>query len=824
MSGGNPTAVPNSVLDRLAAHAASLGIEPDPVHAMHRLLDCYDPPVGYIRRLKTLCRIAALQIGEKNVTNCWRELAAWMPYIAEVLKKPEEFADAAGLLGDDRGRFLFDEEKDPLRGIAMKNHQLEALLWKEVKDQGKGEDARFLLLQVQLVVAQAAILDAAYSSAAAAGVQVPGPEVFLSLREPNFFARKFSEVEWLNGLRSLPLVADAGKYATALDSLRKQLRDGSKQSTNAAGRTLDELLAGIVSHIRRGLSNEDYQKRVFRGRNIEHLSESEGGSEFTITKGNAATRTALEKSGECPEDHLRTRTFVLADSEVAVSHLLAAKARENQMLPRRYREPQPSEYAQLIDEMRAHPNQFESPLAAREVIAWTETVFFEGCSPEQATALLIGFPCTPLVDCDFMLRIAETPQGDEIFPPRMRLRAIEPEYKTPYVQIEGERLRSQHFEIADLGGICDPMRDLLCALQKGAGRSDAFPEAIRASAVKIFSHDADTYADIVNGFADSIGLGDRVTVSGLGKVLFQRYLEAEDVVSAALLTCNRHKLASVRLWYFSPSEDFLRHVHRLGVESILAELPKSFSPLRSQPVLGSSTEHVGSRRCAEFEFIHGRVEILQRIVKQPVSVRSIEERRRTFAGKHNALTVLVIWAIDLSVGMRASKHPYFHASEYDRVTGMGSFWDKGIKKARPFCLSELAMQIADTHDSYLAQLEPYGLPPSTKAQPCYFVDGDLNVVPATPESIETYFGKFFLFAPNWARRMVKTLAIENGLPAIFTDAYCGHSNYGQELFYTFSSFDPMRYFDCMSRFLAQLLEDLGFKPLNFDPSFLEGRR
>ena len=72
--------------------------------------------------------------------------------------------------------------------------------------------------------------------------------------------------------------------------------------------------------------------------------------------------------------------------------------------------------------------------------------------------------------------------------------------------------------------------------------------------------------------------------------------------------------------------------------------------------------------------------------------------------------------------------------------------------------------------------------------------------------------------------MVKTLAIENGLPAIFTDAYCGHSNYGQELFYTFSSFDPMRYFDCMSRFLAQLLEDLGFKPLNFDPSFLEGRR
>ncbi len=823
MSEGSPTRTENSVLDRLAAHAHSLGIDQKRVRAMHRQIDFYDPPAGYIRRLRTLNGIASIQIGDLAFVELRPEVASWTPYIAEVFKNPSKFAQDAGLTEDERLRLLADDGRDPLWGVALEDHQLEALLWAKVKDQGKEERTRFLLLQGQMVIAQSAILDVAYSSAAAKGVRLPGSEVFHSLREPNLFARRFAEEHWLEGLRRLPLIAAPAEYANALATLRKRLRSEIREADTKIPKKIDETLAGIISHIRRGQEKQPYEKRAFKGRNSERRSESNGGSEFTISSGSTATRAAIEKSGECPEDHLRIRTFILADSEVAVSHLLAARARENHMLPRRYREPQPGDYALLIEQMRAHPDQFASPLTAGEVLAWTKTVFFQGCSPEQATALRVGFPDTPLVDCDFMLRMAESPEGDHVFSSRMRIRALEPDYRTPYIPVEGERERIWHFEIADLVGLCDSIRDLLRELQAGAGRSDISPEAIRAHAVNVFSQNADTYAKAVDDFATSIGLGDRVTVSGLGKVLFQRYEEAGDVVSAALLTCSRPTLASVRRWYFSPSVDFLRRVHRLGTGNVLAELPKGFTEIHNTAVFGNSTEYVGSRRCAEFEFIQGRVGILKGIVKAPVAVRTPEECRRVFASKHNALVMLAIWAIDISVGMRSSKHPYFHETEYDRETGMGSFWDKGIKKARAFCLSDRAMQIAEAHDSYLVQLKPYRLPASTKAQPCYFVDDDLNIVPATPDSIEKYFGNFFLFAPNWARRMVKTLAIEKGIPAIFTDAYCGHSNYGQEPFYTFSSFDPLPYFECISRFLGQLLLDLGFEPLSFDPGFLEAR-
>jgi hypothetical protein len=821
MSGGQ--SAHNSVLYRLVAHAHSLGIDPKPVRAMHRLIDFYDLAFGYIRRLRTLNNIASIRSGDKIFAERWPELGAWMPYTAEVLKEPKKFAEDAGLDSGECRRFLADDGRDPLWGIAMEDHQLEALLWAEVEDQGNEESARFLLLQGQMVIAQAAILNASCPPAANGGVQIPGPEVFRYLREPNLFARRFGEKRWLAALRRLPLIAAPTDYADTLETLREQLRSEIKEAESNIPKKVDETLGGIISHIRRGQEKQAYEKRAFKGRNSEHRTESNGGSEFTISRGSAATRTAVEATGECPEEHLRIRTFILADSEVAVSHLLAVKARENQMLPRRFREPQPREFAQLIEQMRSHADQFESPLTAQEIIIWTKIVFFQGCSPEQATALHVGFPGTPLANCDFMLHMAETPEEDRYFSPRMRVRALEPEYTTPYVPIEGERQRAWHFEIADLAGVCDSIRGLLRELRTSTNRLDVSSEAIRGCAVKIFSQKADTYAKAVDDFATSIGLGDRVSISGLGRVLFQRHQEAGDVVSAALLTCSRPTLASVRRWYFTPSVDFLRRVHRQGTESILAEVPKGFAEIRSTAVLGNSIEYVGSRRCAEFEFIQERVEILRGVVKAPVAVRTTEERRRIFASKHNALVMLAIWAIDISVGMRSSKHPYFHASEYDRVTGMGSFWDKGIKKARPFCLSDLAMRIAVAHDNYLVKLEPYGLPASSRAQPCYFVDEDFNIVPATPSSIENYFGDFFLFAPNWARRMVKTLAIENGVPAIFTDAYCGHSNYGQEPFYAFSSFDPLPYFECMSRFLGQLLADLGFEPLSFEPGFLEAR-
>jgi hypothetical protein len=212
---------------------------------------------------------------------------------------------------------------------------------------------------------------------------------------------------------------------------------------------------------------------------------------------------------------------------------------------------------------------------------------------------------------------------------------------------------------------------------------------------------------------------------------------------------------------------------------------------------------------------------LRDIVEENVAMRTDEDRRRVFAQKHNARTILAVWAVDICVGMRATNHLYLHASEYDETTRMGSIYEKGA--FRPFQLCIRGTEILATHDRYLSSLAGFGLPPSTRQMPCYFVavvNQKLVPIPVTPSSIREHLGDSFRFDANWARRLIKTLGIEEGLPAIYTDAYCDHAYRGEERYHRFASFDPVPYFEAITKFTEGILEDLNIAPIGFDPSFL----
>src|ERR1700757_727637 len=87
-------------LDRLTDLVAGSCARPELAKAgkkMHRLVDFYDPPVGYIGRLQTIRSISDLAIGDAKFTNFCRPLAAWSPYIDAVLAAPKKFADDLGL-------------------------------------------------------------------------------------------------------------------------------------------------------------------------------------------------------------------------------------------------------------------------------------------------------------------------------------------------------------------------------------------------------------------------------------------------------------------------------------------------------------------------------------------------------------------------------------------------------------------------------------------------------------------------------------------------------------------------------------------------------
>lgn len=346
---------------------------------------------------------------------------------------------------------------------------------------------------------------------------------------------------------------------------------------------------------------------------------------------------------------------------------------------------------------------------------------------------------------------------------------------------------------------------------------------IREQAVKIFPESEETYVKRLSDFIESANLGFRISAPELGKVLFQRAKEVGDIVSADLITCKNHRLAEVRRWYFTPTIEHLRSIHERAISSVIADLDVTGRDERlAARRLPKDERYVCSRRCVDLEFLKTSVKRLRDIVEEVVAVRKDEDRHREFELKHNALTVLAVWAIDICIGMRGTTHLYLHRSQYDGRTGFGSITEKG--KARAFQLCESGRGIAARYDQYIDSLADFGLPRSSRAMPCYFLeaaDQKLQPVRVTPSSLKKFLRSLFCFDANWARRLIKTTALEDGLPAIYTDNYCGHSHRGEERHHPYGSFDPVPYFQTMTEFTEQILQEIVLTPDSFDPSVLE---
>jgi hypothetical protein len=840
-------------LDRLVDLVSGGGERPGLARAgmnMHRLVDFYDPPVGYIGRLKTIRSISDLVIGDVKLTGICRPLASWRPYIDAVLAAPEKLADDLGLVEAQRSSFLAATGVDPLRRKALKTHGLEGLLWPALSSSQKENYLKYLLLQGQMLIAQVSILTVEFAVARDTAARAPDQSVYQYIYGPCLRARDFSLGDWSEALGRLPSVGlpdpslpnpmHPEQYRKALGALIAECHraDGTK-FLGLEKEDIRAALGSISAFIERGILGRKYRKRQHdvdeRGNrrpvivttrtvdtNGESNTESPAAEIVTRTSGTAAEREELDRAGECPEDHLPRRQIILAEGGPrAAEHVRAAYDRANQLLPDRYEEPHPRQFDRLFSAMYPpHWRSFEYRKEMFELIAWIQTIFWLGCSPSQASGLMVGLPQTPLpTNFDFFLRMDDIEGDSESeFVPKTCVRVIEPPYVTEYVPINGERPRQSCFEIADLGNLAHSVRDMLAFANE---RPDLLN--MREQAVKIFQESEETYVKRLSDFMESARLGFRISASELGKVLFQRAKEFGDIVSADLISCKNHHLAQVRRWYYTPTIEHLRAVHEGAVSSVMADLGETkWDEELATRRLPKDERYVGSRRCVEPEFLKQTVQDLRAIVEEVVAVRTGDDRRREFTIKHNALTVLAVWVIDISLGMRGTTHLYLHRSQYDCKTGFGSITEKG--KARAFQLCQSARVIAEKYDRYIDGLAGFGLPRSSRALPCYFLeesDQKLQPVPVTPSSVKNFLSNLFRFEANWARRLVKTTALEEGLPAIYTDQYCGHSYRGEERHHPYGSFDPAPYFQAISEFTEHILQEIGLAPDSFNPSVVE---
>jgi len=832
------------LLDQLVHLTIAEGLTPELAKAgtrMHKLVDFFEPPVGYIGRLRTIQSISDLAIGDTKLTSVCRPLAAWRPYVDAILAAPSSYADKLNLAANDKSKFLAEAGKDPLKWQGWKRHALESLLWPAFDLTEKEQHEKYLLLQGQMMIAQISILTVEFASARTKPSGAPDEDFYGYAYGPCHSARRFSGSNWAKALQSLPLVISPKEYLQALEKLlvKSKKAEGAK-FCDLSKNEYREALGSISAFIDRGIEGRKYRKRSHgsNGSNkrgpvsVATLAVgSDGNSSTGPTVAEIVTRThgtpeeheELDKAGECPEDHLNRRQFILtAGGPHVAEHVRAAYDRANQLLPNRYSEPYPGEFVKLIKAMHTERGRFASRKDQVELIAWTEALFWLSCSPEQATNLLVGLQKTPLPAAfDFFLRIGSSQRANAVFIPRICIRVIEPPYRTEYVPIPGERGREKWFEIPDLGGLSYPIHDLLDELKSCAGRPELM--TMHDFAVKLFAENEDTYTKRLNGFVESAGLKSSICASELGKVLFQRTKEVSDIVSADLLTCKDHQLAEVRRWYFTPKIEHLRTAHERAVSRVAVELHAAgWERPILQDRLPKDERYVGSRRCIDLEFLKGSVKTLRDIVEEVVAVKTDDDRRQLFVEKHNALTVLAVWAIDICIGMRATTHLYLHRSQYDSMTGYGSFHEKG--KDRAFRICEGTRKIAGKYDDYIDGLFEYDLPRPTRSMPCYFlkvVAEKLEAYPVTPSSMKEFLGGLFRFDANWARRLIKTMALEQGIPGIYTDNYCCHGNRGEERYHPSGSFDPVPYFETMTAFTEYILNEITLTPDLFDPTFLE---
>lgn len=839
-------------LNRLADLVSGDGERPELAKAatkMHRLIDFYDPPVGYIGRLRTLRSISDLVIGDVRFTSICRPLASWRPYIDAVLAAPEGFADALGLVDPQQSWFLAASGLDPLNRRGLKRHGLEGLLWPAL-DSSEKYYSEYLMLQGQMLIAQVSILTVEFAVARDTAAGVPDQNIYPYIYGPCLRARDFSKADWSEALGRLPSVnlpdsslpnpIDPEQYREALEALivECQRADGA-EFLGVEKEDIRATLGSISAFIGRGIIGRKYCKRKHDGngqtdrrpvsvntRTVgadgDSATESAVAEIVARTRGTSQEREELDKSGECPEDHLPRRQIILSAGGPRVAeHVRAAYDRANQLLPNRCEEPHPRQFERLFSAM--YPPRWRTFAYRKdmfELIAWTQAIFWLGCSPSQASGLMVGLPQTPVpTNFDFFLRLDDIEEDSETeFTPRTCVRVIEPPYLTEYVPINGERPRESSFEVADLGNLAHRVRDMLAFAKE---RPDVLN--IREQAVKIFPESEETYVKRLSDFIESANLGFRISAPELGKVLFQRAKEVGDIVSADLITCKNHRLAEVRRWYFTPTIEHLRSVHERAISSVMADLGVTGRDERlAARRLPKDERYVCSRRCVDLEFLKTSVKRLRDIVEEVVAVRKDEDRRREFELKHNALTVLAVWAIDICIGMRGTTHLYLHRSQYDDKTGFGSVTEKG--KARAFQLCKSGLDIAAKYDQYIDSLADFDLPRSSRTMPCYFLekaDQKLQPVPVTPSSLKKFLSSLFRFDANWARRLIKTTALEDGLPAIYTDNYCGHSHRGEERHHPYGSFDPLPYFHAMTAFTEHILQEIALTPDSFDPSVLE---
>ena len=806
-------------------------------------------------------------------------LEAWRPLLDWLLCDPVTLADRLFKDGiaSAKSSFLAFSGRNPVIGNSAQSHRLYCLLW----DRGPAEwpedvSRRFLILQAQMLAAHAAILRHERRRIE----QGEEPRAWLEERlyAPAVYCWRFEQKRepWRSAVANLPYMVKTHAYMEALrDAFRMDTDDMLEESPESRvqeSRSANDVV-GTVTRIRWflrwGQNSESFHLVTFdrdiedqgpecsSGPSDDESGEQQGGeysneNNFTFTFGDAddedtpagklhvhptgnrssRQKHALLEAGEYPDEPEPNNTVELAENE-ALAGITRAGAPEkaNQLLPWSWESLSTIELARAMDRLAwaIDPEITENELI--ELRALVECMLWTGQSLQQCLALSVYTDGTTPPDSDLSLRILDDPTRNTTSA-IWRVRALRPPYHSQIDSPPGDREREEFLEFTDLYGAHWVIRNVLKRTASVSG--DPLPE----EPVRLFKRNPQWYVKELKALLSRIDETGRVTAARLSRVVFQRIVESSggDIVAAAIITRTDHSLASVRLFYSTPSAKRLVALHKVAMMSLVEDLARAgfrrtvTSPL-TLPRVGFS---VGSRMSPTIDAIRQAMETMKRRILRQVQLFDHDHKLDEFVAKHNEYSLYCVWMQMFSVGTRGILTPYVHLSAFDEATHLATIADKdrgdGYKR-RLIWVPDSVWRQMQHYERYLHRIHAcHDLPKPSRRLPCYFLrlrGKKLQMVRIRPVTIRRIIGSRFPFPANFPRRFMRTEFLETAVepsdaaegvcPPEFVDCWMGHHFRGEEPWGPYSSFSFVRYLRELNSRLEPMLARLGFEPISLEP-------
>lgn len=343
-----------------------------------------------------------------------------------------------------------------------------------------------------------------------------------------------------------------------------------------------------------------------------------------------------------------------------------------------------------------------------------------------------------------------------------------------------------------------------------------------------FHTDSKVVKKAIREMSGTLGL-DRVTPTKLSRFLQNTIIEQTgDQTLAWTLTASQQHSNEPRMFYTR------YRISRIvqAYEKACKRMAKIFGhpTMAVDSLLNSRTdEWVGSRFVVQFDVLKRCIADLQEHLDQRFQSRNRNQQRNY----HQRYLIYTILYQSIMTAYRAVNNPLQVYREWERAKGQSellvvSLSDKDsvylenarlaiIPKPLAAQFDHFARHIANLEKTFPAiLLSPLRDPLTAEVIPFFTLSADaykLGLVDVTWLTLALKGISGVPLPPNFQRGFLRTELLDRGCPPEVIDAFMGHANQGEVPFAGLSTFDYQQYINTINRYLLEIHDDLGLRPI-----------